>query len=157
MCARPVRRSQAVAPFGVGSIVDFPGPVSLMHAGLDVWPFDEHNPDHREFKVEDEERLARRLGVSYFVEPPDFRRPSKGQASQQVNLNLRLPFLRFPRWHFCPRCGLMKEAALHDRGGPTCLGPIATGKLQGQMHKQRRMIQVRFEIYLLRGSPDALV
>jgi len=38
----------------------------------------------------------------------------------------------------------MKEAALHDRGGPTCSGPIATGKLKGSMHKQRKMIQVRF-------------
>ena len=145
MCARPVRRSQAIAPFGVGAIVDFPGPVSLVHAGLDVWPFNEQNPDHREFKIVDELRLAKRLGVKYFVQPPDYRRPpGRGQSSQQINLSLRLPFLRFPRWHFCPRCGLMKEAALHDRSGPNCVGPIATGKSKGSMHKQRRMIQVRF-------------
>lgn len=61
--SRPVRRSQAVAPFGIGALVDFPGPVSLIHAGLDAWPFDEKNPDHREFRVDDEPRLARRLGV----------------------------------------------------------------------------------------------
>ena len=71
--SRPVRRSQAVAPFGIGAMVDFPGPVSLIHAGLDAWPFDEKNPDHREFRVDDEPRLARRLGVDFFVQPPDFR------------------------------------------------------------------------------------
>lgn len=66
--SRPVRRSQAVSPFGVGALVDFPGPVSLIHAGMDAWPFDEKNPDHREFRVDDEPRLARRLGVDFFVQ-----------------------------------------------------------------------------------------
>ena len=37
--SRPVRRSQAISPFGIGAMVDFPGPVSLIHAGLDAWPF----------------------------------------------------------------------------------------------------------------------
>lgn len=152
MCARPVRRSQAVSPFGVGAIVDFPGPVSLIHAGIDAWPYDETANAHREFRIDDEKRLARRLGVSYFVEPPDYRRPAKrGDAAQQVNMNLHLPFLRFPRWHFCPRCGLMKESALHDRGAPHCRGPIATGQAKGQMHKSRRMIQVRFVTACIRG------
>ncbi|MEI7591145.1 MAG: hypothetical protein WCJ49_07560, partial [Deltaproteobacteria bacterium] len=40
---RPVRRSQAISPFGIGALVDFPGPVSLVHAGLDAWPFTEGN------------------------------------------------------------------------------------------------------------------
>ena len=37
---KPVRRTQAIAPFGPGAIVDFTGPMSLMHAGLNVYPFD---------------------------------------------------------------------------------------------------------------------
>ena len=93
--SRPVRRSQAVSPFGVGALVDFPGPVSLVHAGLDAWPFDDRKAEHREFKVEDEPRLARRLRVDFFVQPPDFRQiDSGGGTGEAVNLGLRLPFLR---------------------------------------------------------------
>lgn len=142
--SRPVRRSQAVAPFGIGALVDFPGPVSLIHAGLDAWPFDEKNPDHREFRVDDEPRLARRLGVDYFVQPPDFRQVERGGAGDAVNLGLKLPFLRFPLWHACPRCGRMFEAKYHHRSAPECEGPIGSGAEKGKLHKKRRAIQVRF-------------
>lgn len=147
MSPRPVRRSQAIAPFGVGSMVDFPGPVSLIHCGLDVWPFDENrrHSDHKEFVIDDETRLAKRLGVDYFVQPPDFRYTNAGdQAGGQQNLNMRLPFLRFPLWHVCPRCGLMYEQRLHDSDAKRCIGPVATGKGKGQPHPQRKMVQVRF-------------
>lgn len=142
--SRPVRRSQAVSPFGVGALVDFPGPVSLIHAGLDAWPFDERNSDHREFRVDDEPRLARRLGVDYFVQPPDFRQVERGGAGEAVNLGLKLPFLRFPLWHSCPRCGRMFEAKYHHRSAPECEGPIGSGAEKGKLHKKRRAIQVRF-------------
>lgn len=141
---RPIRRSQAVSPFGVGALVDFPGPVSLVHAGIDAWPFDDRTPDHREFKVEDEPRLARRLGVDYFVQPPDFRQAQKGGGTESVNLNLKLPFLRFPLWHSCPRCGRMFETRYHDRQPPVCDGPVGSGADRGKSHKVRRTVQVRF-------------
>src|SRR5712671_241037 len=120
---KPVRRNQALAPFGVGAMVDFPGPVSLIHCGLDAWPFREGDPNHREFRIDDEKRLADFLGVQYFVQPPDFRYAKFGDEGSQPNLNLKLPFLRFPRWHVCPRCGLMFEAQLHDKAAPKCKGP----------------------------------
>jgi len=141
---RPVRRSQAVSPFGVGALVDFPGPVSLVHAGLDAWPFDDRKAEHREFKVEDEPRLARRLGVDFFVQPPDFRQAEKGGSGEVVNVNLRLPFLRFPLWHSCPRCGRMYETRYQDRAAPVCEGPIGSGADRGKPHKARRTVQVRF-------------
>jgi hypothetical protein len=125
-------------------MVDFPGPVSLIHAGLDVWPYDENKLDHEEFRIEDDERLADRLQVAYFVQPPDFRYSERGGSSLQKNLNLRLPFLRFPSWHVCPRCGRMHLAALHDRMAPICEGPIGTGADKGKAHKRRKTIQVRF-------------
>lgn len=142
--SRPVRRSQAVSPFGVGALVDFPGPVSLVHAGLDAWPFDERKPEHSEFKVEDEPRLARRLGVDFFVQPPDFRRTERGSVGEAINLGLRLPFLRFPLWHSCPRCGRMFETRYHDRAAPKCEGPIGSGAEKGRSHKARSTVQVRF-------------
>jgi hypothetical protein len=144
MSPRPLRRAQAIVPFGVGAMIDFPGPVSLVHCGLDAWPFSENDPEHREFRIEDEARLADRLDVKYFVQPPDFRRAPYGQASSQPNLFLHLPFLRFPKWHVCPRCGRMHLAALHDRTAPVCEGPLSTGRDAGKPHSRRSTVQVRF-------------
>jgi hypothetical protein len=133
-----------VSPFGVGALVDFPGPVSLIHAGLDAWPFDEKKADHHEFRVDDEPRLARRLGVDFFVQPPDFRQVERSGSGDAVNIGLKLPFLRFPLWHSCPRCGRMFEAKYHHRSAPECEGPVGTGADKGKSHKKRRAIQVRF-------------
>lgn len=141
---RPVRRSQAISPFGIGALVDFPGPVSLIHAGLDAWPFREEDPLHREFRIDDEKRLSKRLDVDYFVQPPDFRQPQMGQDVAQANINLKLPFLRFPLWHVCPRCGRMHLARYHDNAPPTCRGPIGSGSSRGIEHAPRKTVQVRF-------------
>ena len=145
---KPVRRSQAISPFGLGAMVDFPGPISLIHAGLDAWPFDPLNPDHREF-IEEETRLAKRLGVEYFVQPPDYRRNEYrniggGTDATRLNLNLKLPFLRFPLWHVCPRCGKMFVSKYHHTSAPKCTGPIGTGKDNGKSHPARLTVQVRF-------------
>ncbi len=142
--SRPVRRSQAISPFGIGAMVDFPGPVSFIHAGLDAWPFSEGAVAHREFRIDDEKRLSQRLGVDYFVQPPDFRQPERGQDSSQANINLKLPFLRFPLWHFCPRCGRMHQARYHDNTAPICRGPVGTGTGRGNEHSPRKTVQVRF-------------
>lgn len=142
--SRPVRRSQAISPFGIGALVDFPGPVSLVHAGLDAWPFKEGEPGHREFIIDDEKRLSTRLDVDYFVQPPDFRQPERGQDAAQANLNLKLPFLRFPLWHVCPRCGRMHLAQYQHSTPPTCTGPIGTGGGSGSEHSPRKTVQVRF-------------
>jgi hypothetical protein len=142
--SKPVRRSQAISPFGIGALVDFPGPVSLIHAGLDAWRYDETSGAHHEFRISDERRLARRLGVDYFVEPPDFRLPRQGHTGIMPNEGLKLPFLRFPLWHSCPRCGRMWEAKLNDASPPICKGPIGTGKGSGEAHSPRKTVQVRF-------------
>ncbi len=136
---KPIRRSQAISPFGPGAMVDFKGPVTLIHAAIDAWPFDESNREHDEFRIDDEPRLAHRLGVEFFVLPPDFRRPQKG-SGQSENLNLKLPFLRFPRWHVCPipSCGRMHFGEYHDRDAPMCTGRGPN------VHKPRKTFQVRF-------------
>lgn len=143
---KPIRRSQAITPFGPGAMVDFPGPVTLIHAGIDAWPFDESKPEHREFKIMDEPRLAHRLGADFFVLPPDFRRPQRN-SGQTTNLDLKLPFLRFPRWHVCPipSCGKMHYGEYHDRDAPVCKG---RGRHE---HKPRKTFQVRFVAACPRG------
>ena len=104
-----------ITPFGVGALVDFRGDESLMTAGLDKWPFakDECPQDW----LVREERLEVRLGVNHFRLPPDHRVP--GQGVQHPNQYI--PFVRFPRWHYCPRCGAMEQLSLFG-GRSRCPG-----------------------------------
>lgn len=77
-----VRRSQAVLQYGVGAMIDFPSQV-LMTATSGLW----ENPD-----IIHDERLEKLLGVSEFITPSDYG----------------IPFVRFPRWYFCPKCRKFK-------------------------------------------------
>ena len=103
---RPIRRGQLITPFGVGALVDFRGDESLMTAGLDEWP-DAKDECPGDWLVQ-EERLQARLGVTHFRLPPDYREP--GQAIHLANRYI--PFVRFPRWHYCPRRGAMEQLPL---------------------------------------------
>lgn len=129
-----LRRSQAIMPFGVGALVDFPEQ-SLMPAGLDVWA-----DNKAEWQIKDD-RLAKRLGVKYFCSPPP--PPEQGQAGDY------LQFVRFPLWHFCPRCRMMAEAKWNDPNPPRCnssvepkSGMLACGTLPER--KRWRMVPLRF-------------
>ncbi len=103
---KPIRRGQLISPFGVGALVNFRGDESLMTAGLDEWPFArEESP--KEWLVR-EERLQARLGVGHFRLPPDFRDPGQGV----LHANQHIPFVRFPRWHYCPWKRVMKRLPL---------------------------------------------
>jgi len=126
---RPLRRTQLISPFGVGAITDFRNDEALMCAGLDVW-FTAANgipPEDLKFR---EERLQQRLGVEYFVRPPEF---SETEGRQRI----RVPHVRFPQWHYCPRCFRMSRATLYG-DQPRCDNPAC---MSGRY--QRRMIPVR--------------
>ena len=117
----PIRRAQLIAPFGVGALLMTKEGVSLIGAGLDHW-FDEIDDqsaelDCEEFHIE-EWRLQRSLDVDYFRLPPDFR--ARTLYGPNVNTNLTIPYLRFPTWHFCQRCGRMAAYPLTERGHKTC-------------------------------------
>lgn len=114
---KPIRRSQLISPWGVGSICNFPNDESLMVCGLDAWENEFSTLDGpEEFKII-EERLQQRLGVSHFRQPPDFRRPSPSIT----NPSKKIPFIRFPRWHYCPKCGSMAKLSLYG-GRQSCDG-----------------------------------
>src|SRR5262249_48939531 len=137
---RPVRRSALVSPWGVGATVDFPRDESLMACGLDAWPFAvEECP--AEFRIT-EERLQNRLGVDHFRLPPDFRAPGTG-----VDYALqKIPFVRFPQWHYCPRCGGMQRLGLFGQA-QRCTGPSYTDGLScSKLPEKRRprLLPVRF-------------
>jgi len=116
---RPIRRNQLISPWGIGSIVNFPDDETLMVAGLDVWE-EVYNQafDLSEFIV-CEDRLAKRLGVDHFRLPPDYR----SAGSNVLNSNLWIPFVRFPQWHYCPRCGAMDKLSIYKNKPPKCKGP----------------------------------
>ena len=104
---RPIRRGQLISPFGVGAMVSFPRDEALMTAGLDAWTAHAKKQCPADWLIR-EERLEARLGVSHLRLPPDHRDPGVG-----VQLpNQDVPFVRFPRWHYCHFCGGMEELSL---------------------------------------------
>ncbi len=121
MAKNPVRRSQLVAPFGVGAMIVVQGGIGLLTAGLDHWYKREDGTADvvvDEYIIE-EWRLQRLLRVDHFRLPPDYREPWRYDSSTP-NVGLTVPFLRFPRWHFCPQCGRLDERPLSEKGRPKC-------------------------------------
>jgi Domain of unknown function (DUF1998) len=117
----PVRRGQLISPFGPGAMMILRDGVSVICCGLDHWfkheSGDSENIDQREYQV-DEWRLAARLGIQRFYLPPDHRRV--GRHDPPTNSYLTVPFLRFPQWHYCTRCGLMQKLPLVTKGRVKC-------------------------------------
>lgn len=128
MRTSPIRRAQLVAPFGVGSMVITRDGVSLIAAGLDHW-FERETGGNSEIELEEyiveEWRLQGRLQVDHFRLPPDYRETQRGQP--KTNTRLTVPYLRFPRWHFCRSCHHLYDKFLEEQGDylgrlwcPTC-------------------------------------
>ncbi len=114
----PVRRAQAIAPFGVGAMVTMPGGTTLIIGGLDNW-YQPGRESNRETNLEEykfqEWRLQQLLEVDHFRLPPDYRDPWKSNGDTP-NAYLTLPALRFPRWHFCHFCHLLVEKGAYEVG-----------------------------------------
>ena len=113
MNKRPISSSQLISTFGIGSIYSFPGGDSLILLGLDAWwkkyeelnGHDQSNQTKRFAKHHiRENRLAKRLGVSFFLKPIQFE-----QEYEKYNSNVSLPYHRFPLWHWCTNCGYMRK------------------------------------------------
>lgn len=131
---RPIRRGQLITPWGVGSMINFPGDETLMVCGLDAWDavYEQARDGLNEFRIK-EERLERRLGVGHFRFPPDFRDPDEGVK----NPGLKIPFVRFPRWHYCPRCGAMEKLSIYG-DMQRCRGPQYNSGMTCQDMPERR-------------------
>ena len=140
---KPIRRSQLISPWGIGQMINFPKDESLMVAGLDLWEDKFRSlTESAEFIIE-EPRLAKRLGVINFRFPPDFRDPEPGI----VNPSLKIPFIRFPRWHYCSRCGHMEKATIFQSQKPSCRGlDFKSGRSCKDIppRKRQKLIPVRF-------------
>jgi Domain of unknown function (DUF1998) len=143
MQKRTIRRTQLISPWGVGQMINFPGDESLMVCGLDAWEriYQSSNNGSEEFIIR-EERLEKRLGVSHFRLPPEYRQPGAGVK----NPNLKIPCVRFPRWHYCPRCGSMEKLSLFG-SQQKCKGPSYSDGMSCHSFPERKrpyLIPVRF-------------
>ena len=93
-----------------------------------------------------EERLEGRLGVTHLRLPPEHRDPGKGVQYPNENV----PFVRFPRWHYCHYCGGMEALALFS-GRQQCKAyPWPTRNCVGRK-KKPWLIPVRFVTACAKG------
>lgn len=143
---RPMRRSALIGPWGVGAIVPFPNDESLMIAGLDMWRY--NYPE--QFIIKDE-RLQKRLGVQELRWPPDFR----DKKSDNQNCFLKIPAVRFPRWHYCPFCGSMQKVGFFTKK-PVCDAYQWTYGRKCDLSKKyrKRLIPERFIVVCPDGHVD---
>ncbi|SKC61736.1 DUF1998 domain-containing protein [Plantibacter cousiniae (nom. nud.)] len=114
-----MRRAQLVTPFGVGAMSVLVNGTSVITAGLDHWyEADEVSTLAIEEYQEHDWRLEARLRVSEFRLPPDYR--YQGGGSDQRNVKLTVPVLRFPRWCFCMYCKRLELSTLTMQQQVTC-------------------------------------
>ncbi|SFQ77608.1 DUF1998 domain-containing protein [Amycolatopsis rubida] len=136
-----IRRSQLIAPFGVGAMSVLANGTSVIGAGLDHWF---SRPEHTDLDLAEFElsewRLQQRLKVGGFRLPPDLR-THESSGSRAVNVGLTVPFLRFPTWSFCPFSGC-KRLAQH----PLSLQekPACNAEVHADQKYDSLMVQVSF-------------
>lgn len=161
MAKNEFRTSQGIVPFGVGAIVDFIDD-TLMMAGLDAWPVAQPGAAldlEKSTRVVDS-RLAQRLSaemgrkITHFYTPSLARETNaRGMAPQEDRAPM--PFVRFPRWHYCPRCRRMKKLDWNTQSrdeNMRCNNAErlagGRGKTCGELHKnvRPRLIPARFVV-----------
>ncbi|WP_029253515.1 DUF1998 domain-containing protein [Paraoerskovia marina] len=121
MSTGDIRRTQLVAPFGVGAMSMLVNGTSVITAGLDHWfptAKEDSNYEPEEFQASDW-RLEKQLHVSEFRLPPDFR-PYYAGDSDSRNTGLKVPALRFPLVHFCMYCRRLEASTLNRTGRVEC-------------------------------------
>lgn len=150
MKSSPIRRAQLIAPFGVGAMFTAPDGTGMITAGLDGWFDLAAQPDLEleEFSIS-EWRIEQQLKVADLRLPPDFRRRRRGQAADK-NLELQIPALLFPLWHFCPApsCRALVQVSPHHgrrKRCPVCARQLAgDGPQTGKRRKAPFLSQVPF-------------
>lgn len=147
MSTGSMRRAQVVTPFGVGAMSVLVNGTSIITAGLDHWyPANNPNLALEEYQEHDW-RLEARLRVQEFRLPPDYR--YQGAGSDQRNVKLTVPVLRFPRWSFCMYCKRLKLSTLTMQLGEKC-----PDSEHADRQYKPRMSQVPFVAICIAGHLD---
>jgi len=115
----PLRRSELISPFGVGSISTNNEGLNIMTGALDRW-YNGKQLDISEY-IFHESRLEKILGVKEFRLPPDFRSSvGKINTGAQKNMDIKIPMSLFPTWFYCNRCKQMEKLHLADMDKKIC-------------------------------------
>lgn len=88
-----IRKTQLITTFGTGAIAEMPDYTVILGA-TDYW-------SNRSPRI-NEPSLQRLLGMKYFKEP-------YASESENPKGNGDVPAFRFPRMHFCPKCGRLDD------------------------------------------------
>ncbi|WP_295916973.1 DUF1998 domain-containing protein [Anaerovibrio lipolyticus] len=100
-----LRKTQLVTTFAPGAIADMPD-CSVILAATNYWS--NYSP------VIHEPNLERLLGIKGFREP-------YATESDNPKGNPDVPAFRFPRMHFCPKCGSLKDYKMYgDKNNRKC-------------------------------------
>lgn len=148
MSTGAMRRAQLVTPFGVGAMSVLVNGTSVITAGLDHWyePDDSSSLALEEYQEHDW-RLEARLKVAEFRLPPDYR--YQGQGTDNRNVKLTVPVLRFPRWCFCMFCKRLELSTLTMQQPVVCDDPK-----HADWKYKPRMSQVPFVAVCIDGHLD---
>ena len=116
---RKIRRSHYISPFGVGAIIDIGGESFIAE---DILEWKKYNQEGERIALK---RLSVRLHVS------EFRMPVSG-SDFFAKYTPKVPFYRFPRWLFCPKCRYLKKWVRGDEQGgePLCANNQCKGAKQ---------------------------
>lgn len=137
---RILRRSSSISPFGIGAMVNFPDNEVLMAASVERWPLPKFREAEKAGLVVRDHRLEARLKVSHFRLPP-----AESTAEEQANDYYgAIPFVRFPAWHYCPRCGMMKRLSGSGEKPPRCMAPKGSSCARIPIRKRPQLIPSRF-------------
>lgn len=116
----PLRRGQLVTTFGPGSLVISPDGETAIVGSLDNWFYNNQGNriDDAQYEIQ-EPRLKTLLRVEKFLAPPDYRAGYNSKklisAMRQDNTDIYIPLLRFPLWHYCPKCRTLHKASPSER------------------------------------------
>lgn len=101
-----LRRGQVITTFGPGALVNFESG-SFIGMGIDSWP------QRIQQNVIYEDRLQKKLNVQYFRQPPSVE-----------DYRIGLPYRRFPRWLFCPKCRVLQTYQKWDANDIRKFAPL---------------------------------
>jgi Domain of unknown function (DUF1998) len=137
---RILRRSSSISPFGIGAMVNFPDGEVLMTAAVDKWPLPKFRDAGKFGLVIRDNRLEARLRVSHFRLPPAEATPEQEAAGYFGGI----PFVRFPAWYYCPKCGMMKRLSGNNDYPPKCTAPNGSTCSRIPIKKRPTLIPSRF-------------
>ena len=136
---RMLRRSNAISPFGVGAMCNFPNNEVLIATSISKWPLQKRSESRAAGLELRDQRLEARLRVTHFRLPP-----SESNDNDESDVRAYLPFVRFPRWHYCPTCGMMRWLPHNGNNIPKCEAPGTSVCIKIDEKNRARLIPSRF-------------